>query len=518
MTTVGPAPLLAVEHVTKRYGGVIALDDVSLTVARGEVRAILGKNGAGKSTLVNLLSGAIRPDAGWVELDGNPVEFRSPADSLRAGIATVHQELSIVPGLTVAENIMLGKWGKGGLVNESEMKRVATTTLRRLKSRLDPNLPAANLTIAEWQTIEIARALTRDVRVLILDEPTSALAPHDANALIAIVRALAGEGVTILYVTHRLDEVPRVADRISVFRDGSVVVTVDAASCSASELVGYMVGSASEELAGEMARRRAATHGDVVLDVRGLEVRDRLHGIGFQLRAGEVLGLAGLVGAGATEVLRAIFGLVLADRGLVAIAGQRVDYRTPARMRRLGVAMAPDDRKREGLFPDLSVSDNIALGSFDQVSRFGVINFSMLATVTDRAIASLGIRTSGHTQLVRYLSGGNQQKVVFARCLGNGIRVLLLDEPTRGVDVEAKAQIYELLRRLASEGMAIIVAPSEFDEFAYLCDRVLVLRHGQIVGELKDRNVTTDNVLSLAFSDAPDQLTKLPHNGQVSSV
>ena len=502
-------PILSIEAVTKRYSGVVALHEASLQVERGEIRAVLGKNGAGKSTLVNVLSGAVQPDAGRILLDGTPTRIASPREALKRGIVTVHQELTIVPGLSVADNVMLGRWGRWGLAAQRDVQRQARQALDRLHSGLDPRQPAANLSIANWQTIEIARALTQDVRVLILDEPTSALPPPDADLLIANIRSLAREGVTVIYVTHRLDEIPRVADSVTVFRDGSVVGTVNSSS-STRQLVGLMVGSARPEAAAAH-RRQNADPGptQVLLRVENLRVPNRLFGIDLELRRGEVLGLAGLVGAGATEVLRAIFGLIPDATGTVSVAGRPILRRSPVRMRHEGVALAPDDRKREGLFLKLSVADNIGFGSPARISDYSVIRPRRLAALAKDAIGRLGIVTSGLDQRVQYLSGGNQQKVVIARCLAGGIRVLLLDEPTRGVDVEAKIQIYELLRGLAADGLGVIVAPSEFDEFVYLCDRVIVLREGRIVSELTPPDITAERVMTLGIGAGDEETAEI---------
>jgi ABC-type sugar transport system ATPase subunit len=479
-------PALSVEGVSKRYGGVLALDDVSFDIEQGEVRALLGKNGAGKSTLVKVLCGAVQPDSGAVFLDGEPLRIASPLDAFRHGIVTVHQEPHIVPGLTVAENIMLGRWGRRGIIDRDAVLETSRAALARLRSKLDPRQPAARLSIANWQIIEIARALTQDVRVLVMDEPTSALSPSDAETLVATVRSLAAEGVTVIYVSHRLDEIPRVADRVTVLREGALVDTVDARRTSARTVIELMVGSAWVRSATEdSVSSPGRADREVALQTRGLSVPGRLDGVDLDLHRGEVLGLAGLVGAGRSELLRAIYGAI-ESTGTVSVDGRVLAHRSPARMRRHGVALVTDDRKREGLFFDLSVADNITLGNLGQVSRRGVISRRRRAAAAVNGIRSLGIKTSGVDQNVQGLSGGNQQKVVIARCLAAGVRVLLLDEPTRGVDVEAKFQIYDFLRSLGVEGLSVIVAPSEFDELGHMCDRVLTLRAGRVVGEARD--------------------------------
>jgi simple sugar transport system ATP-binding protein len=344
--------------------------------------------------------------------------------------------------------------------------------------------------------------LTQDVRVLVLDEPTSALAPADAQGLVSIVRTLASEGVAVIYVSHRLDEIPRVSDSITVLREGSVVDTVPAEGTSARKIVELMVGSAWKRAANpeRAAETNRDDRGEPAVQVRNLRVRDRVHGIDLDVYPGEVLGLAGLVGAGRSEVLRAIYGAV-ESTGTVKIGDRTIKRRSPARMRKEGVSLVSDDRKREGLFFELSVADNIALGNLAKVSRRGLISPKRRAAAAKEAIESLDIKASSAEESVQSLSGGNQQKVVIGRCLASGVRVLLLDEPTRGVDVEAKFQIYDLLRSLGAQGLAVIVAPSEFDELAQMCNRVLVLREGRVIEESSEDELDIGRVMAVAMGE-----------------
>jgi len=496
------SPTLHVQELTKRYGGVTALRGVSLTVPRGEVHAILGKNGAGKSTLVNILCGAVQPDSGSVYIDGVLTRLKSPLDAHRRGVVTVHQETHVVPDLTVAENIMLGRWGRRGMVDQRRVRAAAVEALDRLRSDLRPDQTCAHLSIASWQTIEIARALTQDVRALVLDEPTSALSVADADVLLATVRGLASAGVGVIYVTHRLDEIPRVADRLTVIREGIAVATIDARQTSPGEMVELMVG---RRWAGHAGAHRRSTpepppRRKVALKARGISVPDRVFGVDLDVYAGEILGIAGLVGAGRSELLRAIYGAIPSE-GRVTIDGTVLRRRAPWRLQSHGVSFVPDDRKREGLFPQLSVAENISLGNLAALGRYGVVSRRARAQRADDAIASLAIKVHNRDQIVDVLSGGNQQKVVIARALAGGARILLLDEPTRGVDVDAKFQIYELLRRLRDQGVSIVVAPSEFDEFPLICDRVVVLRNGTVAGEANGQtqpSVLLDMVLGNA--------------------
>jgi ABC-type sugar transport system ATPase subunit len=493
--------VLSVDGIYKRFGGIAALSNVSMDVAAGEVRAIVGKNGAGKSTLVNLLSGALQPDSGRILLDGKPTSIPSPIEAHRFGIVTVHQELTIVPGLNVGDNIMLGRWGKRGLVDAAATRRTALESLRRLGSQLDPAEPAGHLSIADWQTIEIARALTRDVRILVLDEPTSALSAAEANLLIGTVRSLATAGVAVIYVSHRLDEIRRVADLVTVLRDGETVATVPAATVSAHDLVGLMVGSDARPRSSSNQPSGARGRG-AVLALSNVRVADRVHSVSLKVRRGEIVGLAGVVGAGCSETLRWLYGMTPASSGSVTVEGQPVRRTTPRAMRAAGVVLVTDDRKREGLFLDQSLADNITIGSLGRISRAGVISSALRTRMTLNAIDRFDIKTRGPDQRVNSLSGGNQQKVLLARNLAGAARVLVLDEPTRGIDVEAKLQIYELLRGLAAGGMSILVSFSEMDEFSLVCDRVIVLRAGRVAGELSGAAMSPGQIADLALEAA----------------
>ena len=500
---------LSVKALSKRFGGVIALDDVSLDVGPGEVRAILGKNGAGKSTLVNVLAGAIQPDTGSVSVQGAKAHITSPADALTLGVATVHQELHIVPELTVAENVMLGRWGGRWLVDHRRMAVEVAGALARLGSTLDPNRSAAQLSIADWQIIEIARALTHDVRVLVLDEPTSALSGVESHRLIRVVRGLAAQGVAVIYVSHRLDEIPAVADTITVLRDGVVVGELPAQS-PARSVVELMIGHTGAQVPTPRRSRVPATDRKVALEASNIRVEGRVRGVDLRLEEGEILGLAGLLGSGASETLRAIFGIMPRHTsGVVAIGDKRFARRSPALLTRCGVAFVSNDRKREGLFPDLSVADNITMSSLRSLGSAGVISSERRRLIAADIVGRLRIQTPHIEQSIQALSGGNQQKVVIGRCLAAGAKVLLLDEPTRGVDIEAKFQIYEILRDAARRGISAIVVPSEFDEFAPLCDRAMVLRSGKVVGEFASPNLKPDLLLSVALGQSPD------HAGQM---
>lgn len=501
---------LAVDGIEKRYGGIAALTDVSIQMEAGEVRALVGKNGAGKSTLVNLLSGAIQPDRGQILIDGSATKIGSPQEARRLGIATVHQELAIVPGLDVGDNIMLGRWGRRGMVDRESTRKAASAALRQLGSNLQLDQPVRHLSIASWQVIEIARALSQEVRLVILDEPTSALSSADADVLIATVRSLASRGIAVIYVSHRLDEIPRVADQVTVLRDGAVIATAPSSRLTSRDLVRLMGADARFNRVPE-SRSQPATD-DLSLAYRNVQVPDRVFGVDIQARRGEIVGVAGLVGAGCSELLRSIYGLVPRATGELRLEGQPVNERSPSKLRRAGVAFVSDDRKREGLFLARSVTENITLGSLSAISRFGVVSRTSRRRMAEAAIRRFGIKASSPDQVVHSLSGGNQQKVVVARNLSTAVRVLVLDEPTRGIDVEAKGQMYQTVKDLADAGTAVLVSFSEFDEFAAVCDRVVVLRLGRVAGELIGPEISAEAIATLASeeSDGFDESAEPP--------
>lgn len=456
--------------------------DVDLDLAPGEVRALVGKNGAGKSTLVRILSGAVRPDSGSVSLAGRPVSLGSPAQARALGIATVHQDFSLVPELSVAENIMLNRWGRLGLVSRSRIGRIAVATLALLGVDIDPDARVGQLSIADRQVVEIAKSLVARPSVLILDEPSSSLSADEIETLLDVIRRLSTEGVAVIYVTHRLQEIPRVADTVTVLRDGEVVGTRRTEDAPLQRIAEMMVGGTWE-----LARVRdvGGRRGDrpVALSVRGLAWGHRLWNVTFDLHEGEVLGIAGAVGSGRSELLRCIFGLEPGSGGRVAVHGQVLARRRPYGMLRRGVALTPDDRRAAGLVQTMSVADNLILASLGRVSRRGLISRHRTTQLATRTIRQLSIRAPGPESSVEVLSGGNQQKVVVGKWLNAGVRVLLMDEPTKGIDIHAKEQMYELLREMARGGMAVLFVPSELDELFMVCDRIVILANGVVAGD-----------------------------------
>jgi sugar transport system ATP-binding protein len=489
---------IRVENVSKQYPGVLALRQVDFSVKAGEVRALLGANGAGKSTLVKVLSGAVQPDSGSLHINGAQVHFTNPTDAIKHGVATVYQELSIVPGLTVAENIMLGQWPHGKVPGSLDRRALFQKARQALKE-FDLDLPleaeAGSLTLAQWQLIEIARAVVHQGRLLILDEPTSSLSAREVRLLMDRVRLLAAKGVAIIFVSHRMQEIQQIAHSITVMRDGSVIDTVSAKSVTTHQIVEMMIGEQQRE---RLSAQRT-TSAEVILSVRHLTLSSRLQDISFDLHRGEILGVAGLLGSGRTEILRCIMGMMRPDSGTVAVNGTSVRRPSLGKMRRLGIGMTPEDRRGEGFVPFLSTKENLALAGWRYFARGGIISKQALQHNAHDLIARLSIAAASPQVSVSTLSGGNQQKVVIGKWLSAHVHILLLDEPTRGVDVQAKEQIYSLIQDLSMNGMSILYISSEMDELWNVCDRILTLNMGRIVGDFPIAEATLSNVMALAM-------------------
>ncbi|WP_269937887.1 sugar ABC transporter ATP-binding protein [Arthrobacter sp. HY1533] len=489
--------ILKCRGLTKRFGTVTALNAVDFELHRGEVRALLGKNGAGKSTIVNLISGSLTPDEGTIELDGQKVSWSGPRAAQAGGIAVVHQEFSLVPGLSVAENITLGRWPKkGGFVDQSELKAMARKALARLDVPIPLTAEVGLLPLADQQLVEIAKALVDEPQVLILDEPTSALNTHEVNALLALIRRLAATGMSIIYVSHRMKEIPLVADSLTVLRDGQEIGTHDVANISSDQVAELISG---EDKSASDVTKRDRTAAPAVLEVRDIKVPHRLGGVSFSLHEGEVLGIAGLLGSGRTEMLETIFGLRDDATGEVLIKGQAQRRRSPRKMLNLGVAYTSEDRKGSGIVPLLGIAENLLLSARGRVLPKFWLRSREEAKIVDTVMNSMSVRASSPQQEIGTLSGGNQQKGVIGRALAAGMQVLLLDEPTRGVDLHAKAQIYGLIRELADSGVSSIFVSSELEEIAEVCDRVLILRDGLVHEELIGSQGTAERILALAM-------------------
>jgi ABC-type sugar transport system ATPase subunit len=488
-------PLLWVDRVGKHFAGVVAVRAATLVVGTGEVHALVGENGAGKSTLIRVIAGALAPDGGRLLLDGHPVRWRSPGAALRAGVAVIPQELDLVPQLSVRANLLLGRAPtRLGLIDAREERQRAREILGRLGADLDPEARVGSLDVARQQLVAIARALAADARLLVMDEPTAALAAGEVERLLEAVRDLRRRGLGVLFVSHRLDEVLAIADRVTVMRDGATLGTVPAAELSREQLVERMVGRPLDQ---EFPKLRAEL-GAEVLAVRDL-AGGRVRGVSLSVRAGEVLGLAGLVGAGRTDLLRLLFGADRAQRGTVLVDGRPVACRTPRDAIRAGICLLTEDRKAEGLVPGLPARANFALPNLDRWSAWGFIRRRAERAAFARFVDALAIRLRGPEQPARELSGGNQQKLLLARWLERDPRVLLLDEPTRGVDVGARHELYRLVNRLAAQGRAVVMVSSDLPEVLGMSDRVLVIRDGRVVGEIADpATATQEQVMRLA--------------------
>jgi L-arabinose transport system ATP-binding protein len=493
------APGLAVRGVSKAFPNVQALFDVSLEVRPGEILALLGENGAGKSTLLKIINGDYQPDSGTLSLAGHPVKFANPLEAHRAGVRVVYQEPEIVPGVAVAENIYLGELPRRGpFIDFRELDTLVRADLNRygFSKVLPMNLMGDMLSSAQRQLIEILRALKSNVRVLALDEPTSSLTDEEVNRLFALVRQLRGDGLAIIYVSHRIKEILRLADRVAILRDGKLVAVRPASGLSEAEIVKMMVG---RDLSAVFQRRRAATD-RVVLKAE--HIHSNWHrDVSFEVRAGEVVGFAGLVGAGRTELAKVVFGELPRERGAVYVDGRPTTIHHPDDGVRAGIGLAPEDRKREGLVMMRSVLENASLAILRRLSRFHFIKRRQEREIANEYVTRLRVRTPSLDQEVGKLSGGNQQKVVLARWLAAKPKALILDEPTRGIDVGAKAEIYRLVDDLANQGLGVMFISSELTEILGLSDRIYVMQNGRIAGELPGQGATEEKVLALAMAE-----------------
>ncbi|HTX60613.1 MAG TPA: sugar ABC transporter ATP-binding protein [Verrucomicrobiae bacterium] len=495
-------PLLEMRGIGKSFPGVRALDDVSLALEAGEVLALVGENGAGKSTLMKILAGAQRADAGAILVDEREVQIESPRAAERLGIGMIYQEFNLVPQLSAPQNIVLGfEPTRGGLLDARAARERASSVLRELGLELPLDVPTASLSVGQQQVVEIAKALAREARIIVMDEPTAALTEREIDRLFEIVAKLRARGAGIVYISHRMDELPRIADRITVLRDGRAIETRKAADFPADEIVRAMVGRRIDSLFPELP---AVAHGaPAVLAVRDLVREPAVRGVSFAVRAGEIVGLAGLVGAGRTEILRSIAGADQASGGEVRIDGVPVRPRSPREAIASGVAFITEDRKTQGLVLGMAVRENVTLAHLAGfVGRGGLIDRGREREATRRAIDDLHIRTPGTEQLVRNLSGGNQQKVVLAKWLLGKARVFLFDEPTRGIDVGAKAEIYQLMIELARAGAAIVMVSSELPEVLGMSHRLLVVRDGRIVAEFDRAGASPEEVIAAASGAA----------------
>ncbi|MGI3903576.1 MAG: sugar ABC transporter ATP-binding protein [Janthinobacterium lividum] len=503
-----PAPLLSVRNLSKRFPGVQALSGIDLDLAAGEVLALLGENGAGKSTLLKILSGAQAADSGSILLDSKPYRATQPHEAQAAGVVTIYQEFTLIPTLSVAENIMLGREaGRAGLVHWGATFRAARDALDRLGLSINPRRLVCDLSVADQQMVEIARALSMEARLIIMDEPTAALSASEVDRLLGLVRTLRGRGIGIIYVTHRLDEVMSVCDRATVLRDGRLVGSVEIGKTQVDHLIRMMVGRDLGILA--PVAGGAARTGEPALRVSHLSTHNpsdphatAVSDVSLSVQPGEILGIAGLVGAGRTEVARAVFGADPISAGTIAVDGREVSIRSPADAIALGIGLVPEDRKQQALFLSLAVRNNMAVAAMGKRRA----PFAYISDAWERGLVTdfqkaLGIRLASPDQAIVNLSGGNQQKVVLARWLALRPRILIVDEPTRGIDVAAKAEVHQLLGRLAMDGIAVIVISSELPEVIALADRIVTLREGRLTGEVLRRDATEERLMRLMTLD-----------------
>jgi monosaccharide-transporting ATPase len=502
-------PALAADEVSKRFPGVVALDGVSLALHGGEVHALVGENGAGKSTLIKLLTGVHRPDSGAVRYAGGPVSFAAPRDAWHAGISTIYQEINLVPQMSVARNLFLGREPRGrlGLVDVKRMNREAAGLLARYGVLADVRRPVGSLGVAVQQMVAVVRAVSTDARVIVMDEATSSLEPREVENLFGIIELLRSQGVALLYVTHKLDEVFRICDRVTVLRNGRLVHTGALGDMTRLRLVATMLGRDVAEVREHGSTSFGEDHhvagAAPVLRATGLTRRHLLDDISFDVRAGEVVGLAGLLGSGRSETARAVFGAQPVDSGTVSVGGRAVAPHTPAGSIRAGIALLPEDRKAEGIVPTLSVRENIVLAALPALSRAGLVSARAEDEVVRTFMERLRIKASGPDQRVSELSGGNQQKVLLARMLCLHPTVLILDEPTRGIDVGAKAEVQKLVDDLAADGLAVLLISSELNEVVEGSDRVVVLREGAVVGTLHGEEIRESWIMDLIAHAEP---------------
>ncbi len=492
-----PEPIIELVGIAKQFGAIQALRGVDLNLYPGEVHALVGENGAGKSTLVKILAGIYRPDAGVIKIDGKVVELHNPAQARNAGIAVIHQEPTLFPDLNVAENVFMGRHPRDrfGRVDWKRMYQEVERLLASLDVRLNVYTPVQGLSVADQQLVEIAKALSLQSRVLIMDEPTAALSAHEVHELFAIAKQLRERGVAILFVSHRLEEIFELADRVTVFRDGTRVATAPIGELTTEQIIRQMVGRALETL----YPKSDVEPGEVMLDVRHLTRKGVFADVSFQVRRGEILGFAGLVGAGRTEVARVVFGIDRADAGEIRIGGKPVQIHSPKAAMRYGIAYVPEDRHQHGLIMDFSIAGNITLPVLlRQTNLLGLVNQRREREIAQDYSTQLQVRSSGIDQLVRALSGGNQQKVVLAKWLITNPTLLILDEPTRGIDVGSKAEVHRIISELARKGLAIILISSDLPEVLAMADRVLVMHEGHVAAEFTHAEVDQEKVMFAA--------------------
>ncbi len=493
--------LLRASDVDKAFAGVQALRSASFELRAGEIHALVGENGAGKSTLIKIITGAVAADSGLVELNGEPITHNSPRKAKSLGISAIYQQPALFPELSVSENIALGveKTGMLGRIDWKQRRHRAQELLSRIGAGIDPDIDAGDLTMPQQQLVEIARSLGSDARVLILDEPTASLSEEDSQNLFRVLRQLREDGVGIIYISHRLEELTLIADRVTVLRDGRTIDTRVMSETSRGELVALMVG---RELS-VVFPKKAVDLGEVVLELRDYGCSQTgISGVSFAVHAGEIVGVAGLVGAGRTELARTLFGLTPSDEGEILLRGEQVDLTDPSEAIAHGIAYLPEDRRRHGIIPDMPISANVTLASLRALTRRGAFDFAREKEIAVEYTQRLGIKTPSIFAPAQVLSGGNQQKVALSRWLATKPSVLILDEPTQGVDVGAKAEIHALMTELAAQGLAVVMISSELPEILGMSDRIVVMHAGRVVKIVERKDATQQNILEWALGHA----------------
>ena len=492
--------MLSAKKITKRFSGVTALDNVSLDLQTGKVNAIIGENGAGKSTLMKILSGVYTDYEGTIELDNQVVTFRGTRDAQDSGIAIIHQELNLIPHLNIAENIFLGReiTNRLGMLDSTAMRKTTKDLLHRLRLDLDPSVPIKDLKVGQQQLIEIAKALLVDANIIIMDEPTSAITGAEVEVLFDIISDLKKEGKAIAYISHKLDELFEIADTYTVLRDGKMIETGDISSVSKDEIVSKMVGRDLKLKTQNSKLTTPSVSNDILLKIENLNLSKFNKNISFSLKKGEILGIFGIMGAGRTELLERLFGL---DGGVeMTIENTPLSIKSPADAVKAGLALVSEDRKKDGIVPELSVRKNISLTTLLSLAINGILNSNKEKQLADKYILDLKIKTTTDAQLIKTLSGGNQQKAILAKWLATKPKILLLDEPTRGIDINAKTEIYSLIKTLADNGLGIIMVSSELPEILAVSDRVLVLSEGQLTGDFGIEDATEEVLLKAAIA------------------
>ena len=490
--------IVEMEHISKSFPGVKALDDVSFNLKAGEVMALLGENGAGKSTLMKILSGIYTRDCGEINLFGEQLDILNPKIAKEKGVAIIHQELNMCQHLTVAENMFLGREILNGrvILNSSQMNKEADKVLKKLGVEIDPTTLVGNLPISKQQMVEIAKALSFDAKILIMDEPTSALTNKEISDLFVIIKQLKDEGCGIVYISHRLEELKHIVDRVTIMRDGRFITNGDFLSFTMDQIITNMVGREIKE----KFPRVDAILGKTIFSVKNLNAGRMVRNISFSVNKGEIVGIAGLMGAGRTETTRAIFGVDAKDSGEIYIDGKLINIRKPSDAIKAGIVLAPEDRKKDGLCTKLPVKDNVALPNLDIISRFGVVNHKKETEMVNKTIKALKIKVSNPNVDAANLSGGNQQKVVVGKWLARNSKIVIFDEPTRGIDVAAKVEIYNLMNELKQQGIGVLFVSSEMPEVMGIADRIIVMCDGRITGELSREDATQEKILTLATS------------------